>query len=75
MSFDLYQVVILAGGLATRLRPVTETIPKSLIEINGEPFIQHQLRLLQQHGIKNVVLCVGYLGEQIEKVIEDGKKI
>lgn len=75
MSSDLYQVVILAGGLATRLRPITETIPKSLIEINDEPFIQHQLRLLHQHGIRNVVLCIGYLGEQIEKVIGDGKKL
>ena len=46
-------VAILAGGLATRLRPLTETIPKSLVEINGEPFLWHQLRLLRASGIES----------------------
>ena len=68
----LYPVIILAGGLATRLRPMTETIPKSLVLVNGEPFIHHQLRLLQRQGIREVVLCLGYLGEMVEKVIGDG---
>ncbi len=65
-------VSILAGGLATRLRPITETIPKSLFDVGGEPFIAHQLRLLRSRGIEEVVLCIGYLGEQIEKVIGSG---
>lgn len=65
-------VAILAGGLATRLRPITETIPKSLIDVGGEPFIAHQLRLLRSRGIEDVVLCIGYLGEQIEQVIGSG---
>jgi NDP-sugar pyrophosphorylase family protein len=65
-------VAILAGGLATRLRPITETIPKSLVDVCGEPFIAHQLRLLRSRGIEDVVLCIGYLGEQIEKVIGSG---
>src|SRR5581483_1642516 len=63
---------ILCGGLATRLRPITETIPKSLIPIRGEPFIAHQLRLLQSKGIGRVVLCVGFLGEAIEQFVGDG---
>lgn len=63
---------ILCGGLATRLRPITETIPKSLITIKGEPFIAHQLRLLHSRGVRDVVLCVGYLGEMIERVVGDG---
>lgn len=74
MTTDLFQLVILAGGLATRLRPITETIPKSLVDVNGEPFIAHQLRLLQRKGIRNIVMCVGYLGEQIIEAIGDGHR-
>ena len=65
-------VAILAGGLATRLRPITEKIPKSLVDIAGEPFLAHQLRLLHSHGIRRAVLCVGYLGEMIERDFGDG---
>jgi NDP-sugar pyrophosphorylase family protein len=65
-------VAILAGGLATRLGPLTESVPKSLISINGEPFLAHQLRLLKRNGIEQVVLCVGHLGEMIEQAIGDG---
>lgn len=67
-------VAILAGGLATRLRPITETIPKALIEIAGEPFINHQLRCLKKQGISSVVLCIGYLGEMIKSVVGDGSQ-
>lgn len=65
-------VAILAGGLATRLRPITEKIPKSLVEIAGEPFLFHQLRLLKKVGLKKVVLCVGYLGEMVREAAGDG---
>lgn len=65
-------VAILAGGLATRLRPLTETIPKALVEIGGEPFLAHQLRLLRRSGIERVVLCIGYRGEQIRDYAGDG---
>ena len=67
-------VVILAGGFATRLSPITKTIPKSLLEVAGEPFIAHQLRELARQGISDVVLCVGYLGEQIEEFVRDGSE-
>jgi NDP-sugar pyrophosphorylase family protein len=67
-------VAILAGGLATRLGPLTEKIPKSLIPINGEPFVAHQLRLLQTSGIQRVILCVGHLGHQIENTVGDGRR-
>ena len=70
----MYPVAILAGGLATRLRPLTETIPKSLVEINGEPFLWHQLRLLRANGIERVVLCAGYLGETVRASVGDGAK-
>jgi NDP-sugar pyrophosphorylase family protein len=67
-------IAILAGGLATRLRPVTETIPKALIEVAGEPFLAHQLRLLRRSGFERVVLCVGYLGEKIQEFAGDGQR-
>ncbi|HEY2081511.1 MAG TPA: nucleotidyltransferase family protein [Verrucomicrobiae bacterium] len=60
-------VAILAGGLATRLRPITEKIPKSLVPVAGKPFLAHQLELLQSRGIRHAVLCVGHLGEMIER--------
>lgn len=67
-------VAILAGGLATRLRPETETVPKALIEVAGRPFIFHQLELLQRQHIERVVLCVGYLGDQVVSAVGDGKE-
>lgn len=74
MSAALYPVAILAGGLATRLHPVTESFPKALIPIKGVPFIDHQLRLLQQQGIREVVLCVGYKGEMIQDYVGAGER-
>lgn len=60
-------VAILAGGLATRLRPITEKIPKSLVPVAGRPFLAHQLELLHARDIRRAVLCIGYLGEMIQK--------
>jgi NDP-sugar pyrophosphorylase family protein len=65
-------VAILAGGLATRLRPITEKIPKSLMAVAGKPFLAHQLELLRSRGIRRAVLCVGYLGEMIQRDFGDG---
>jgi NDP-sugar pyrophosphorylase family protein len=62
-------VCILAGGLGTRLGSRVRYTPKPLLEVAGEPFLIHQLRLLSAHGAEEVVLCVGYLGERIERTI------
>jgi N-acetyl-alpha-D-muramate 1-phosphate uridylyltransferase len=65
-------VAILAGGLATRLHPITEKVPKSLLPIAGRPFICWQLGLLAQQGIDEVVMCVGHLGSKIQAAVGDG---
>src|SRR5438128_9533933 len=65
-------VAILAGGLGTRLRPLTETIPKCLIEVAGRPFIIHQLELLRRKGVERAVLCLGHLGSMVEDLLGHG---
>ena len=69
MSLSLSQipVAILAGGLATRLRPITEKIPKSLVPVAGRPFLSHQLEMLHAQGIRRAVLCIGFLGKIIQR--------
>jgi NDP-sugar pyrophosphorylase family protein len=67
-------VAILAGGLATRLRPITETIPKALVEVAGRPFAEHQLEWLRDEGTTKVVFCVAHLGDMIRDVIGDGSR-
>lgn len=66
-------VAILAGGLATRLRPITEAIPKALVEVAGKPFVVHQLNQLRRLGARKVVFCLGHFGEMIEACVGDGQ--
>lgn len=70
----MYPVAILAGGLATRLRPMTEHVPKALLEVAGRPFAEHQLELLARRGVREVVFCIGHHGEQIEHMLGDGSR-
>jgi N-acetyl-alpha-D-muramate 1-phosphate uridylyltransferase len=65
-------VAILAGGKATRLYPITQAIPKSLVEVAGKPFIQQQIELLRKNHIERIVICLGFLGEQVEATLGDG---
>jgi len=67
-------LVILAGGKATRLYPITQDIAKAMVDVCGEPFIAHQLKLLKRQGIKRVVICAGYLGQQIKDFVGQGEK-
>lgn len=69
----MFPVAILAGGLATRLRPITETIPKALVDVAGKPFITWQLNYLREQGISHVVLCIGYLGDMVREVVGNGE--
>jgi len=66
-------VAILAGGLATRLGPVTEKLPKALVDVAGRPFIDHQLLLLSRRGVRRVVLCLGHRGAQVRDHVGDGE--
>jgi NDP-sugar pyrophosphorylase family protein len=70
-----WPVAVLAGGLATRLRPQTNKIPKALLKVAGEPFLIHQLRLLRSNGFRRIVLCVGHLGDMIEAEIGNGSDL
>ncbi|CNK28130.1 nucleotidyl transferase [Yersinia mollaretii] len=70
----MFPIAILAGGLATRLRPITETIPKALVDVAGVPFISRQLNYLHEQGIERVVLCIGYLGGMIEALVGNGER-
>lgn len=72
MSSTLPPIALLAGGLATRMRPVTSTIPKSMLPVADRPFIAHQLELIVGNGIREVVICCGFLGGQIESFVGDG---
>lgn len=72
MSTSDFPVAVLAGGLATRLKPLTENIPKLLVEVAGEPFFSHQLRLLKHAGLTRIVLCIGHLGSLIVERFGDG---
>lgn len=73
-DIELIPAALLAGGLATRLRPITEKVPKALVDIDGRPFIDHQLALLRRNGIRRVVMCLGYRGEMVEDHCGDGSR-
>ena len=82
-----YDIIILSGGKGTRVKKLTKNKPKCLIDINGKPFLFHQLKYLKKNNIKNVILSVGYLSEIVEeyvkknidfinvKIVSDGKKL
>ena len=65
-------VAVLAGGLASRLGPLTTEMPKCLLDVAGRPFIYTQLLQLSSQGVRRVVLCLGYLGEQVVEAVGDG---
>lgn len=73
-STGMPAMALLAGGMATRLGAVSERVPKSLVEVGGEPFLAHQLRLAVAEGIDDVVICCGHLGEMIAEYAGDGER-
>lgn len=65
----------MTGGRGTRLRPVTDRIPKGLIEVGGRPFLEHLILYLKKFRIEDIILCTGYLGEMIEEYFRDGSRL
>jgi len=68
------QIAIMCGGLATRLGSLAANIPKSMIDIDGKPFLEHQIEMLKKHNITDIVLCVGHLSDKIEDYFGNGNK-
>jgi len=68
------QIVIICGGLATRLGELTKNIPKSMMDVDGKPFLQHQIENLKKHGFDEFILCVGYLSKKIKNYFGNGEK-
>jgi N-acetyl-alpha-D-muramate 1-phosphate uridylyltransferase len=69
------QAVILAGGLGTRLRPITDTVPKPMVEVAGKPFLEYKILQLKDAGVTEFVFCVGYLGQEVKHYFGDGSKL
>ena len=82
-----FEAIILSGGKGTRVSKFTKKLPKCLIDINGKPFLYHQLKLLKKNNIDNIIISVGYFAQKVRdyvkhnidfiniKIIEDGKKL
>ncbi len=66
-------VAILAGGLGTRMWPVTRHVPKAMLPVAGKPFLEHQIELLKTQGVRQIVICAGLMGEQIERCFGRGE--
>lgn len=74
INTNIKQAVILAGGRGERLRPITDTIPKPMVQVCGRPFLEHLIELLRENGITEVVLLLGYLSEKITEYFGSGSK-
>jgi NDP-sugar pyrophosphorylase family protein len=70
----MLQIVLLAGGLGTRLQSVAPDTPKAIVPVAGRPFIEHQFELLRKHGLTRALLCIGHFGEKIIAHVGDGSK-
>src|SRR4030042_2339790 len=68
------QMVILAGGLASRLGPLTQDTPKCMLCFHGKTFFEHQIDLLKRHDITDILMCVGHLADKIQEYFGDGSQ-
>src|SRR3989344_323778 len=75
MTEKIDTAIIVAGGLGTRLRPLTESIPKPLLPIRGKPIIEHLIRDLKKHNITKIIISIGYKAEQVQEYFGDGSSL
>ncbi len=68
------QAFVLAGGKGERLRPLTHSIPKPLVKVNGKPILEYSVELLAENGVEEIILSIGYMHEKIEEFFGSGKK-
>ena len=68
------KAVILAGGLGTRLKPYTNSLPKPMLPLGEKPILEHLIEWVRKNGVKEIVLCVSYLRKKIEDYFGDGEK-
>ena len=71
---EITQAFVLAGGKGERLKPLTDKIPKPLLKVNKKPILQYSVELLAKHGVKEIILGVGYMHEQIKEYFDSGSK-
>ena len=71
---DSMQAVILAGGRGTRMAPITDTIPKPMIKIEGKPFLEYLIEMLREQGVQRILLLLGYLPEVVQEYFGDGER-
>src|SRR5438552_8545786 len=69
------KAMVLAAGLGTRLRPLTDTLPKPLLPVAGRPLLEWNLLILKRHGITEVIINLHHLGEQIVRALRDGARL
>jgi len=69
------KIVVVAGGLATRMRPYTDSTPKCMLDLNGKPLIAHQLEYFRDHGYTDFIFCIGHLAEQVVEFFGDGSSM
>ena len=72
---ELNQAVILAGGLGTRLRPISLKRPKPMALVNGIPFLRYIIEQIKENGINRILILTGYLGQNIEDYFGNGSKM
>jgi len=73
-SYSKMKAVILSAGLGTRLRPLTNSIPKAMIPIGNKPLLEHQINLVKRHGITEIIINLHHMPEKIKKYFGDGSK-